>query len=282
LTGGDHLLAGLPREYADAYIAADKIIDRISWLHMMGWVGNRSHGDLLVQWLGESRAWTSIGPDSIGTRIRCVEAGLIAVRNGQPFHYCGSTYTTSHEAALQFAGKLDYHISQAILTLPAAGSIQHPVRPANSDEIHGFGIPAHTFAVHRMLLGSGVVGANREAGPAWERFWRAYRQNPLQWNEEELHNALRLELAPLSPPPHPVGLTPNDRRNGLMYEMLVTQGRSAREVLTAVNARAAEQRWDLIEHHRSVYAIVQRYAKQQTPPLPYPSRRRQSSAPHDS
>jgi hypothetical protein len=80
----------------------------------------------------------------------------------------------------------------------------------STDERDGFGIPAYTFAVHRLLLGSRVVGVDREAGPAWERFWRAYWQNPLPWNEEELHNALRQELVPLSWPRHPVGLRPND------------------------------------------------------------------------
>jgi hypothetical protein len=282
LKGGDHLLVGLPFEYKDAYLAAEKIIDRIGWLNMLGWMGNRSHGDILVRWLGELRAWTSVGPDSLGIRIGCVETGLIVARNAQPFHYCGSTYTNSHEAVLQFAGNLDHHINQAILTLPAPRSTPYLATRGNTDVRDGFGIPAYTFAVHRLLLGRRVVGVDREAGPAWERFWRAYRQNPLRWNEEELRNALRLELAPLSRPRHPVGLRPNDRRNWRMYELLVTQGKSAREVRNTVNAKASEEGWDKIEHPRSVYLTVKNYARRQTPPLPYPSRKRQSSDLDDS
>ena len=76
LKGGDHLLAGLPSEYKEAYLAAERIIDRIGWLHMMSWMGNRNHSHILVQWLGELRAWTCIGPDSLGNKIRCVEAGV--------------------------------------------------------------------------------------------------------------------------------------------------------------------------------------------------------------
>jgi hypothetical protein len=282
LQGGDYLIASLPREYMEAYLAAEKIIDRIGWLNMMSYMGNRDYGDILVRWLGDLRAWTSIGPDSLGIKIRCVEAGLIAARNGQPFHYCGSTYTTGHEAALQIAGKLDHYINQVILTLPAARSTPPPATLANTDERNGLGIAAHTFAVHRILLGRGVVGVDREAGHAWERFWGAYRQNPLVWNEEELHTALRLELAPLSRPRRPVGLRPNDRRNSRMYELLVMQGRSVREVLNTVNAQADEEQWEEIAHPRSVYGIVKKYANRQTPPLPYPSSRRQSSDRHDS
>jgi hypothetical protein len=282
LKGGDHLLAGLPSEYKEAYLAAERIIDRIGWLHMMSWMGNRNHSHILVQWLGELRAWTCIGPDSLGNKIRCVEAGLIAARNGQPFRYCGSTYTTSHEAVLQFAGKLDHHIYQVILTLPAARSTPPPATLANTGERSALGIQAQTFAVHRILLDSRIVGVDREAGPAWERFWGAYRQDPLHWNEEELHNALRLELAPLSRPRHPIGLRPNDRRNCRMYELHLTQGRSVREVFNTVNAEAMEEQWEEIAHPRSVYRIVKSYAERQTPPLPYPSRIRQSSDRHDS
>jgi hypothetical protein len=280
LKGGDHLLAGLPGEYIDAYLAAEKIIDRVSWLHAMACMGNRNHVDILVRWLGELKAWTSIGPDGLGSKIRCVEAGLIAARNGQPFHYCGATYTTSHEAALQFAGKLDYQMNRAILAVPASRSTSPQVAWTNSDERHGLGIPAYTCAVHQTLLGCRVVGVDGVVGPEWERFWREYRQNPLRWNEEELHIALRSELAPLSRPLHPVGPRPNDRRNSLMYGLLVVQGRSVRKVLSTVNAQAAEEQWDEIQHPRSVYAIVRNYAERQK--LPYPSRKRQSSGLHDS
>jgi hypothetical protein len=77
----------------------------------------------------------------------------------------------------------------------------------------------------------------------------------------------------LAPHEQRANLRPIDRRNRLLYDLLVTQGKGGRKATSEANALAAKEGWETLDSPRSVYKVVKVWAASQNPPLPYPPRK---------